>query len=424
MGDTNFPFARVDARIFGTFIAAGAIATALFGYSGTAAASGFELKEQSAAALGNAFAGATAGAEDVTYMYFNPAGLTRHGDNQVAAVLSYIAPKSETDNATVGAAIGGESTSGDAGVNAFVPVGYGMWSVSEDLKIAVGINAPFGLKTEYTQTWQGRLHAVDSELLTVNVNPVVAYRVNENLSVGIGLQIQYADATLSQMTGAGPGTLGELTGDDWGFGVNLGILYEASEATRFGLGYRSRVKHTIKGTFTSPGPTVIDASADLTLPDIVTIGAYHDYSESFAVMAEIGWTNWSTFDEIRVKDAAGTPFSITPENWDDSWWVSLGATWRLDEKWKLRGGVAWNQSPIPDAFRTPRIPDEDRTWIAVGAGYNVSDSFTIDAGYTHLFVKDSNVNLPAGYTTPALPSLTADYENSVDIVTIQGVFRF
>jgi len=415
------PSTGLRARRLGATVLAALAASFTVAAPDEAGAGGFAIKEQSAAAQGNAFAGATAGAEDVSYMFFNPAGLTRQEGHQAAAVLSYIIVKGETNNANAVGIPNGEAASGDGADDALVPAAYLMWSASADLKIGFGVNAPFGLTTEYSQTWQGRFHAVESSMTTINLNPAIAYRVNENLSIGAGLQVQYIDVTLSNMS---PGGLAEVTGDDWGYGATLGALYEFSDATRLGLGYRSQVSHTLEGDLTVAGAFASNTEADFTAPDTVSAGLYHDYSDSFAVMADLAWTRWSTFDELRVENGSGGLLSLTPEDWEDSWFFALGATWKPSADWTLRGGVAYDQTPIPDNRRTPRITGEDRTWVAFGLQFHPSPNFTIDAGYSHLFIKDSTINLPAGYTTPALPALTATYENSADIITAQATFRF
>lgn len=385
-------------------------------------AAGFALKEQSTAAQGNSFAGATAGAEDVTYMFFNPAGLTRHADHQAALILNYIVVQGETKDADAG--VGGEPASGDAAVDALVPTAYAMWSVTPDLKLGLGINSPFGLKTEYSPTWAGRYHAIESGMRTININPAVAYRINGILSVGAGLQVQHIDVTLSNMVNfGGPDLLAEVTGDDWGFGATLGLLAELSDETRLGLGYRSQVNHDIKGDFAIGGGLVSDASADFTLPDMVTAGIYHDINSSWAVMGELAWTRWSSFDELLVTNGGGI-ISRTPEDWDNVWFASVGATWKPNATWALRAGAGYDQAPIPDNRRTPRITDEDRILLSLGARFRPSRNVTIDAAYSHFFIKDGSIDLPAGYTTPGLPALTANYENSVDVFTIQAALHF
>jgi long-chain fatty acid transport protein len=389
------PSTSLRTRLLGTSAMVAFGAALSIALSTDANAAGFALKEQSAAALGNAFAGATAGAEDVTYMFFNPAGLTRHDESEVALVLSYIAPKGETNDATMNPVINspGESSSGDAAENAFVPAFYAMWSTSPNLKFGLGVNTPFGLTTEYTQTWAGRFDAVESAIMTVNVNPTVAYQVNESLSLGAGLQIQYMDVTLSQIIDAE-------------------------------LAYRSRISHTLEGDLAVAGIVAAGASADFTAPELVTFGAYHDINEQWAIMGEVQWQGWSTFDELRVVNDVGLPDLVTPENWNDAWFFSLGATWKPSETWTLRGGAAVEQTPVPDAYRTPRLTDADRTWVALGAQYQLSPRFSIDASYSHIFIDDASVNLPDRTGVGGAPGLTANYENSVDILSVQGVWRF
>lgn len=410
------PSAGLRARLLGTSAVIALAAALNVVPSSDADAAGFALKEQSATALGNAFAGATAGAEDVSYMFFNPAGLTRHDGNQAAVALSYIAPIAETSNAVDGTAT---FTNGvqDGAVDAVLPAIYGMWSFNSDLKFAVGINVPLGLSTEYDANWAGAFHAIDSELQSININPAVAYRVNEMVSIGAGIQIQQFEATLTNFDGVG---IASVTGDDWGFGFNLGALVEFSPETRLGASYRSQVEHTLDGTANVPSAALVNAgiTADFTAPDSASIGLYHDINDQWAVMGELGWMGWSSFDQLQVVLDAGIPLTTTPENWEDVFFYAVGATWKPNEKWTLRGGLAFDESPIPDATRTPRLPGNDRTWVALGAQFHPSPNFTVDTGYTHIFVDDANISL----TAPA--PFTATFEGSIDILTVQGTFRF
>ena len=444
------------------FCAAALLATA------DANAAGFALKEQSAAAQGNSFAGATAGAEDVTYMFFNPAALARIDGNQVAVVLSYIIPVADISNAAastathpvtllVAATITGSTA--DGAVSSLVPALYAAYSYSPNLKLGLAINVPFGLKTDYDAGWIGRYHALETELKTVNINPVVAYRLNDTLSIAAGFQAEYAEATLSSAIDFGTfsAVLGlggtptaadgssELTGDDWAFGFNLGVLAELSEATRIGLAYRSEIDHTIEGSvdFDTGGAVGVAVAgtgafgpfadtggrADLSLPQSVSAGAFHQINEQWAVMGEVAWTGWSSLDEIRVQFDNTQPDSVITTDWDDVWFAALGATWRANDKWTIRGGIAYDQSPIPDATRTPRIPGADRTWFSVGARYDPAGNFTIDAGYTYIMFDDSSVNLTAAsFAAPdentGRGNLSFDTEVDIHIVTVQATFRF
>lgn len=441
------------AATWGALLGSGAAA-------GQALAAGYALKEQSATALGNAFAGATAGAEDVSHMFFNPAALGRLDGFAASLSLSRVAPRAEVDDATgdtvFGTPIGGRDSVGDVAENGVVPALYFMAPFGERVRLGLGINSPFGLATEYPDGWVGRYHAVDTELRTVNINPALAVRVTEGLSVGFGLQIQYADGELSNavdygtigagsgVPGAAPGTqdgFARLEGDDWAFGYTAGLLAEPVRGTRLGVAYRSEIEHRLEGDvdFTDDDAGIAatlrglsgafadsDAQLDLETPATLSFGVHQDLGERFAVMAEATWTDWSAFDELRVEfDNPAQPDNVTSQEWDDAWFLALGATWKPVETLTLRVGVAYDQSPVPDRTRTPRVPDEDRYWLATGLSWQALPWLGLDAGYTHIFVENSDVDLSAldeGNQTRG--SLRADYENGIDIVTLGARVRF
>lgn len=427
---------------------------------GDAQASGFALKEQSGAALGNAFAGATAGAEDISYMFFNPAGLTRHSGTQVISGASLIAPKAEGKDfegtTAFGSPITGDQGGGNVSVTAVVPNFYAMTEINDRMRAGVGINVPFGLETDFNDDWIGRYHALNSELLTININPTLAYKVTSDISIGAGAQIEYIDATLSNAIdfgsiGAAAGIPGaaptqqdgftELEGDDWGFGFTLGALYEPLPGTRLGVGYRSQVTHELEGDTSfelddagvgaaisaATGAFVeTPASAKVKLPDVLSFGLYHEVTSDWAVMAEAQWTRWSKFQELRIQfDNPAQAESVTEEDWDDVWFGAVGVTYSGFEDTKLRLGYAFDQSPIPDSTRTPRIPGNDRHWISLGANYAPMPWLVLDAGYTHIFLKDSPVDLsiddPGGTFRG---DLEGEFESSVDIVSVQATVRF
>lgn len=438
-------------------------------------AAGFALKEQSATAQGNAFAGATAGADDISYMFFNPAGLTRHGGKQAAASLSVIIPKATFDlesAATVlGTPISGDDGGGDIGKDAVVPSLYLTWATPYDLHLGLGVNAPFGLKTHYEDDWAGRYHALDSRATSVNINPAAAYKVSDGLSIGVGAQIQYIDVKLSNAVDFGtiaalgaasspalagalaaagitpsPGNVQQdgrvvLRGHDVGFGFNLGMLYEFSKATRFGIAYRSRIEHTLEdddvdfdlgnvgsvlnaatGQFADGG-----VKADFEAPESFSFGLHHDINDQWSVMAEAAWTRWSAFDALIIEfDNPADDPSFTDESWKDSWFLSLGATYRPTEALTLRGGIAFDEGTVKDAERrTPRIPEADRYWISIGAGYQLKDWLSLNAAYTHLFLPEVSTNLRASdQGNLARGDLSGSYDSNVDIVSVSAVVRF
>ena len=376
---------------------------------------------QTASGLGNAYAGQAAAATDASTIFFNPAGMTSLPDRQVVVAGHLIKPQAEFSG-TVTPAIGG-GNGGDAGGLALVPNAYLAFRLTPDVHLGVGMNAPFGLKTEYDTTWKGRTQAVKSELKTINLNPSIAWKASESLSLGAGLSIQYAEATLSNS--AGGAGLATVKGDDYGWGYNLGALWQASEATRIGLAYRSEVKQTLNGDVGFTTVTMLNGpvNAGLTLPDSASLSLFHKLSPKWDLLADVTWTGWSDFKELRIVrtngDVLGTP---TQENWEDSYRYALGANYHLNDKLTLRGGVAFDETPVSDAFRTARIPDEDRTWIAFGAQYRLSRQSTIDVGYAHLFIRDARINKTEGTAPPI--TLSGTYEASVDILSAQLTLNF
>lgn len=419
-------------------------------------AAGYGLKEQSASLQGNAFAGATAIADEASTIFFNPAGMARLSGNQTQLSLTYIAPQAHyrATSATRAAGLGGSAITGnsspsDSAENVLLPALYGVWAVNPDLRLGLAINTPWGMATDYDDNWVGRYHALRSEVKTINLSPTVSYRLNPQWSIGVGAQAQYMKAKLSNAVdfgsalaaagaGVAPGSAdgkARVTGDDWGYGLSAGVLFQPRDDTRFGLSYRSAVKHTLQGeaAFTSV-PAALSAAfantgaqAGITTPETVSLGAYHDLSKEWAVMADLTWTRWSRFDELRIEfDNPLRGDSVTDEKWNNGWFGAIGVHYRPSEKWTLKAGLAFDQTPVPDSTRTPRIPDGDRYWMALGASYKYSDFLRFDAAYTHLIVDEAPVNLTdtlSGSNT-LRGNLQGRFANSVDIVALQARMAF
>jgi long-chain fatty acid transport protein len=432
----------------------------LFG-STTVFASGFALIEQSVSGLGNAFAGGAASAEDATTIFFNPAGMTRLEGQQAIGALHVIVPSAKfaatgAQNSNTNPITG--SNGGDGGKVGIAPNMYYVNKLNNRLAVGIGINAPFGLATEYNKDWIGRYHAIESDVMTVNINPSVAYKATDKLSIGFGVNAQYIDATLSAMADVGklipplgassPATdvFVESKADDWSLGFNLGLLYEFTNDTRIGFAYRSGIKHKLKGDTSTSVPTAIagivfppgltvaqlfqdqPVSGKIALPASASLSLFHQLTDKLAIMADINWTEWSSFDELTLNfggdyGIGGKYSSTTLENWDDSWRYSVGASYQLNGSVVLRGGLAYDETPIKDDYRTPRIPGEDRYWISCGAGIKLSDTFIVDLAYAHLFVEDSKINLVSADNDSA-GTLTGRYENKVDIASVQITYKF
>jgi len=461
-----------------------------------AAASGFQLRDQSGSGQGNAYAGISAGGSDISSMFFNPAAMMRYDGNQLQVGLTGIAPNSKFSDGAASRSggagpISGSPSTGNIASSAVIPTLYGMWTVNPDLKLGISVNVPFGLTTNYDSGWMGRYQALKSHLETLDIAPSVAYRMDKKWSVGFafvarrakaelsqGLDFGYqADAAIAAQVGPGNITISnpgivtpgaadgsvDINGSSWAYGYRLGLLYESSEKLHFGFGYQSEIKETIKGTATFNVPPTVaqglgalaglpanqnpwaqgtlaalgagfaaqtangSASALLVLPATMSVGMIYDVSPTFSVAAELSQTKWSAFKELRVKfsNSAAQPDSVITENWKDALFMAVGATCHPAGPWTYRAGLALDKTPVPDSTRNPRIPDADRTWVSGGVGYQFTKAFGVDAGYSHLFCKDSTINLQGGNNTPFFNgNLSGTYKNSIDVLALQARYHF
>ena len=453
----------------------------LLGFQNTLHASGFALIEMNASGQGNAYAGAAVGTNDASTIFFNPAGMMNFEGDQLVLAGHFIEPSADFTNdgsslasiytafpPTNGTALSGDDD--DGGQGAFVPNLYWVKTINESMKFGLGFNAPFGLAVEYDDDWVGRYHAVESDLKTININPSLAYRVNDRVVIGGGLNVVLADVILTSAIDMGsvcvagltptfgfPGALGacegsgaapqefdgfgDLTGDnfdDLGYGYNLGVTFAVSKQTKIGVSYRSEVEINVEGEadFTVPAgsgalDTVIglsgglfndvDLEATVDLPASFSVSVAHTVGK-YTWLADWTRTGWSSFDELRIKyDSAVQPDTVTTEDWDDSNRYSIGLDYQYSDKMILRTGVALDETPVPSAERrTPRLPGNDRTWLSFGLTYLINPQFSVDVGYSHLFVDDAKIENEYESGFPTLThTLEGEYEAEVDILSAQ-----
>jgi long-chain fatty acid transport protein len=428
-----------------------------------ALAAGFAIRENSADALGTAFAGNASSPTLLSTIFNNPAGMTHFAGDWAQLAASVVLPSSQFRGGGAaefcslcpsgGATILGNS-GGNAGQAVFVPAGFVLHSFSPDFKVGLALTEPFGLETKYADGWIGRYFGIKSQLQSLDLNPNVAYRVNQWLSLGAGASAQYFSVDLSQaidfnsFLGVPPGGIPDgffrVDGDDWGVGYNFGLLFEPTDRTSIGIAYRSRVHHTVEGEATfdqvppvvsgnsalAPAFTSRPAKASLTTPDNINLSVMQRLTPQLQLAGDLQWTHWSLVKTLSVQDSNGTNIGApTPENFKNTIFVSLGATYNVSESWTLRTGVAYDQSPVRDAFRTVRLPDADRYWLAFGAGYKISNGVSVDLGYAHIFMPTVGItgSVNSTMTSPisgAKDVLTGSYSQHIDLVSLQTKFRF
>ncbi len=405
----------VRGRIRSVLLAGAGIGFFL-GATAVANAGGFAVREQSAYGQGSSFAGIAAGGA-LSSMFWNPAIITQFKGTTFEVNGSLVLPKAEQRNAAGATVV---SNSGEAAV---VPSSYMSYQFNDRLWLGMAVNAPVGLGVNFPAVWggTGRFYAQDSNVASYNFNPNIAYKLTDWLSVAVGFQAQYMWVNYQQWSGAAPNFT--LNGNGWGYGFTAGVTITPTDRTTIGIGYRSGINNKIDGTLfggvgaTTNGPI----NTTVNLPDTLTIGLRQGLTDRWTLLAGFEWSNWSRIGTSRVFQSSGAPAlgttgtAITlPFQYSDGFFYSIGAEYKLDPAWTLRAGFAFEKSPITDAVRTPRLPDNDRNWYSAGFSYKPAQiaGLTLDVGYSYIDVKNTSINVVAG--NPWFNAGVGAYVGSVD----------
>lgn len=417
-----------DYHKFLAWVAVGSVSLIVAGTD--AHAGSFAIREQSATGQGASFAGVAAGSAGLSSMFWNPATITMSPGFRFEGHATVIFPEAKInpDLPTLGlvGALGGTPVgSGNIGQTAFVPAAYAGYQVTDRLWLGVSVNSPFGFITKAEQNWAGQTYGRSSKAFSVNVTPTIGYKVTDWLSIGVGLQVQYFDVTLKRALGVSPLAPGAiLEGDAYGVGYTLGLTLTPFEGTEIGLGFRSSIRHQLEGNLILGPGTILPVKANVNLPEVVSVGISQRLSPQWKVMAGVEWTNWSRLNVVPVTSAAtGLAVTALPFSYRDGWFASVGAEYQVNEQLALRAGLGYEWSPITDRTRDVRIPDNDRFWASIGATYQWNDQLSFDIGYTHIFVKDTDIRLvPGNPQFSALP-FVAESKPTVDIVSVALKYR-
>lgn len=438
------------ARITKTIARSTALAVAVGMGASSAMAGGFFVREQGALGQGASFAGSGASTA-LSAMFMNSAAVTSLEGMNADSSLSVILPEAKF-TATGGTFFGNPAVnqSTDIGINAYVPasyVNYQLKGYDPKMFIGLGVNSPFGLKTEPDKAWAGSTVGASTRLFTVNFNPTLGYKVSNQLSVGVGAQLEYAKGVFKFATGSPTGPATFYEGDSLAAGATAGLMYTPTPATRIGLGWRSQMTHELEGRFaTNPGAPLtagqaaffgpgVQSKVDLRLPDIVNLSLVQAVAPNARVMATVEWTNWARFGGLEVIAAApgnvltkvsgtnptgavasGGSIAAISGAWEDGWFFSGGFEYDVNKNLTVRVGGAYEISPITKATeRITSIPDADRIWASVGFSYNVNAATTLDFGYSHVFVEDAKVDR---LNVTGTNLIRADLDASVDIISL------
>jgi long-chain fatty acid transport protein len=444
-------------------------------------ASAFQLKENSAKALGRAFAGSTAAGDDASVIVNNPAAMSMLKGNVFQADVTGINFSTKfhgTATDAQGRPISG-GNGGEAGTTIPVPAMYFATQVSDRVHLGLGLTAPFGFKTEYDSDWKGRYNGVKSDFKSFDVTLSASFDVTDDFAVGVSAIAQKTSAELTsainyntvglgliqRAAAAGqlspavaralatqyaavvpPGSDGyaKIKGDDWAYGWQVGGLWKLTPNDRIALNYRSKIKHTLEGTgnFTMPtnvtavlsNPTVgallgtgqppfthTDGRAGFTTPAIATASFWHQ-DEKFGLGFDLSWTKWDSFKDLTVNYSnPNQPSTSENYSWRNSWFASVGGEYYLDDKFTLRGGVAVDSTPTYDDTRSPRVPDSTRKWLAFGLGYKATERFEINAGYAHIFVNKAHI---AGVSSSTGDRLVGQNDDKGNLLSVSAKYQF
>ncbi|MDU9040510.1 outer membrane protein transport protein [Pseudomonas corrugata] len=402
-------------------------------------ASGFALNEQSISGMGTGFAGRSSSADDASTVFGNPAGMSRLKREQVSVGAATLFAKSDISQTR--STFGGQQD-GDMVPVVTVPMGYYVNPIDEHWAFGVGFYAPFGLITDYGSGFAGRYFTNKSEVKTLTFQPTVSYAFNDRVSIGFGPTINRISGELSAMVlnPISPGTNdGKLKskGDDTALGFNAGILVQATDSTRVGMTYHSKVSYHLDnaktkvtgGVFSLLGVSgeSYDASLDVDTPESVDFSVTQQLNDDWTLYLGSTWTRWSRFKDITIENSglpaalSGTLSSVTEEeNWHDTWAHAIGASYQLNKQWVLRTGFSVDQSPTNNTNRSPRIPTGDRTVVSLGAGWTPVDNVTVDLAYSYLWEESVKVN----DASASRGAYSSKYKNSASGFGMSVTYKF
>ena len=398
-------------------------------------AGAFGLREQSAVGQGAAFAGAAAGAAGLGSMFWNPATITNFKGGQVEIVGSGIFPQANLTTATgsgvlynsaLTTRLGGSQSAGDIGQDAFLPAGYVSYQINNQFWLGVSLNTPFGLTTKADSAWPGRAYGSTTRVVSNNITPTIGYKINDMFSVAAGLQImyfktKYTSAAPSLTTPVVNWPVVGLQGDSWGVGYTLGATFKPIDGTEIGVGYRSAVQENLNGALQGLGNYAIKST--VMLPESVNVGLRQRITQDLTGLVGFEWTNWSRLKAPAViNQSTGTNVTQIPNiplDYNDGWYLSAGAEYRINPSWVARAGIGYENSPIDTQNRSTRLPDANRWWFSVGAGYQWSDTLFFDIGYTYILPMNGDVAMVSGNPNykAALGNLYADNSANINIVS-------
>ena len=403
------------------------VAAISLGAATGAQAGGFINQSQSTVFNGMGYAGYAAPGTSPSAMFLNPATMIEFRRFTTENNFSGVFP---TTKITGTGALGSKS-SGDIGQDALVPASYFIMPLNESLSVGLAVNSPYGLTTKPDLPWGGQTNSTTTKARTYTFTPSIAYRASDTLSFGLGVQVQYFKATF--LSGGSPNPVVDragFKGDGWGYGITAGLTWKPMAGTAIGIGYRSRIDQEIEGNYVGTGNLAsLNGSAisgTLKLPDRLNVSLRQTITPDVDILASVEWHNWSRIKEAAFSGplvaSAPSPLRAARFNYDDAWFFALGSEYKWSKDLTVRGGIAYELSPVTTDVRSTRLPDNNRLWLSTGASYKLTERVTMNASYSRVFVKDANINIQVGVGSST--AYTGQSKAHVDILSLGLMTRW
>lgn len=431
------------------------VTSTIVGFGNAALAGAFQLFEQNAVNMGDFGAGGAAIADDASTAFYNPAGMIRIPNQQIVIsgddIITNLHFTGSNTWSSLSTALPStpytQTGSSQGGASDFVPAFHYVIPLNHCWSFGFSVGAPFGLETSYSQNDLLRYSATKTYLAVIDVSPDLAYRITDKFSLGAGPDIEHLNATLNAMVSPqAPGldTLSENNAGAWGYGWHAGALYQFTPETRMGLAYHSQVHFNVQGTSTLSGPLAglgispigslssNNLQVNAMLPPSSTLSIYHDINPQWAIDASANFTQWTQFNNVlTLQNVQGitidpiTSLAIPaftdvslPQHFSNAWRFAVGSQFKPCDKWLVRAGLGFDQTPVNGTYRNVRLPDSNRYAVAVGGHYQFCKAVGLDAGWTHLFMRNAAVNT-TDMLGPQLSTTNGIYKNHADLVGAQ-----
>ncbi|EKO3977019.1 outer membrane protein transport protein [Vibrio fluvialis] len=419
-----------------------AVACGLASVSNLTQAAGFQLAEYSATGLGRAYAGEAAIADNAGSQWRNPAMLTYLKGTQISAGALYVNPNVDVEGDVSFYGSTSSTSSSDYANDAVIPNFYISHQVNEKWALGLAFGTNYGMETELDSGFAASHFGDEAMVTTMEANANIAYQLTETVSIGGGIRYVMGEGhfgakspTQTEALSLTKGTtLKYMEGDDTSWGWQAGAAWQMTPNNRVGFAYKSEVDLKLSGSANmyvqSYGKVLSDTGyMMLTLPATAELSTYHQLTDQFALHTSINWTDWSSFEKLQAElDTMGTVM-VKEENWKDNYRFAVGATYQVDPKLALRSGVAYDTAAVSTKNRTITIPETDRIWLSVGAGYDVTEQLTLDAAFTYIFAKDADILESRGYDSDnSAEKVGGQFDGqmtgNVWIVGVQASYRF